>query len=98
MFCFLARSPVFSHINASLQGLTTIRAFGAQEILRKEFDRHQDLHSSAFYMFMGCNRTFGFWLDMFCVLYIGIVTLSFFCFGNGKASAFTHKLAISLQV
>lgn len=79
-----ARSPVFSHINASLQGLTTIRAFGAQEILRKEFDKHQDLHSSAFYMFMGCNMTFGFWLDFFCVFYIALVTLSFFFMGNGK--------------
>ncbi|CAG9825399.1 unnamed protein product [Phaedon cochleariae] len=76
------RSPVFSHIHASLQGLTTIRAFEAQEILRKEFDRHQDLHSSAFYFFVCCTRTFGFWLDLLCVAYIAIVTLSFFFMGN----------------
>ncbi|RZC36351.1 multidrug resistance-associated protein, partial [Asbolus verrucosus] len=76
------RSPVFTHMTASLQGLTTIRAFGAQEILRIEFDQHQDLHSSAFYMFLGCNRTFGFWLDLHCVIYIALVTLSFLFIGN----------------
>ncbi|XP_030747810.1 probable multidrug resistance-associated protein lethal(2)03659 [Sitophilus oryzae] len=76
------RSPVFSHINASLQGLTTIRAFGAQDILRDEFDTYQDVHSSAFYMFLCCNQTFGFWLDFHCIIYAALVTLSFFFMGN----------------
>ncbi|KAF2886638.1 hypothetical protein ILUMI_19535, partial [Ignelater luminosus] len=78
----ITRSPVFSHLNASLQGLTTIRAFGAQKILKKEFDDHQDFHSSVWYLFLSCSRAFGFWLDFICVIYIGIVTFSFFFMKN----------------
>ncbi|VEN34161.1 unnamed protein product [Callosobruchus maculatus] len=94
------RSPVFSHIHASLQGLTTIRAFEAQEILKQEFDRHQDLHSSAFYLFLGCTRTFGFWLDLLCVVYIGMVTLSFFFFkqetyGGNVGLAITQAISLT---
>lgn len=40
-----ARSPVFSHLSSSLQGLWTIRAFGAEQRFQKAFDAHQDLHS-----------------------------------------------------
>lgn len=77
-----ARSPIYSHLGASLTGLSTIRAFGAEEILIKEFDNLQDMNSSAFYLFISTSRAFGFWLDIFCVVYIGIVTLSFFVMGS----------------
>lgn len=44
-FPFVARSPVFSHLSSSLQGLWTIRALKAEERFQKLFDAHQDLHS-----------------------------------------------------
>ncbi|XP_036105449.1 multidrug resistance-associated protein 4 isoform X2 [Molossus molossus] len=40
------RSPVFSHLSASLQGLWTIRAYKTEERFQELFDAHQDLHSA----------------------------------------------------
>ncbi|KAH0544123.1 probable multidrug resistance-associated protein lethal(2)03659 [Cotesia glomerata] len=73
----ITRSPVFNHLSATLHGLSTIRSFNAEEILIKEFDHHQDLHSSAWYIFIASSRSFGFWLDIFCLLYVTCVTMSF---------------------
>lgn len=83
-FC-IAKSPVFTHINASMQGITTIRAFGVEHLLSKEFDVHQDTHSSAYFTFMGCTRTFAFWIDSLSAIYIVIVTYSLVLFFDGKS-------------
>ncbi|XP_060873079.1 ATP-binding cassette sub-family C member 4-like isoform X2 [Metopolophium dirhodum] len=79
----ITRSPVFTHLNATLQGLTTIRAFDAEQILTSEFDNHQDLHSSAWYLFISLSRGFAFWLDIICLLYVSAITFSFVAIGNG---------------
>lgn len=93
----VSRSPVFGHLNASIQGLTTIRAFKAEKILREEFDNHQDLHSSAWYLFIASSRAFGFWLDVVCLVYIGMVTLSFLVLG-GENFGGNVGLAISQAI
>ncbi|XP_058839982.1 ATP-binding cassette sub-family C member 4-like [Topomyia yanbarensis] len=78
----LTRSPIFSHANASFQGLTTIRAFEAEKILAYEFDKHQDLNTSAWYLFLATTRAFALWLELVCVLYIAAVTFSFLMMEN----------------
>ncbi|KAH8359400.1 hypothetical protein KR093_006524 [Drosophila rubida] len=74
----VARSPIYSHLSASLNGLPTIRALGAQKTLIAEFDNLQDLHSSGYYTFLSTNRAFGYYLDLFCSLYIVIIILNYF--------------------
>ena len=76
-------------MHASMQGLVTIRTFNVQTTLQKEFDYHQNLHSSAFYLFMTCNRAFGFWLDMSCVFYTIVVITATMLTGK-KHPVHTH--------
>ncbi|XP_050665873.1 probable multidrug resistance-associated protein lethal(2)03659 isoform X2 [Leptidea sinapis] len=72
----ITRSPVFNHVNATILGLPIIRSFGAETLLAQEFDRHQDLHSAAWYLFITCSRAFGYFLDVVCLLFIICVTFS----------------------
>ncbi|XP_054915035.1 multidrug resistance-associated protein 4 isoform X2 [Poeciliopsis prolifica] len=68
------RSPVFSHLSSSLQGLWTIRAFGAEERFQNAFDAHQNLHSEAFFLFLTTSRWFAVRLDGMCSIFVTITT------------------------
>ncbi|XP_029303230.1 LOW QUALITY PROTEIN: multidrug resistance-associated protein 4-like [Cottoperca gobio] len=68
------RSPVFSHLSSSLQGLWTIRALRAEERLTKAFDAHQDLHSEAWFLFLMTSRWFALHLDSICSIFVTFVT------------------------
>nr|XP_023023834.1 probable multidrug resistance-associated protein lethal(2)03659 isoform X1 [Leptinotarsa decemlineata]XP_023023843.1 probable multidrug resistance-associated protein lethal(2)03659 isoform X1 [Leptinotarsa decemlineata] len=96
----ITRSPMYTHLTASLQGVTTIRAFGAENILTKEFDNFQDAYTSAYFMFLTANRGFGFWLDMHCVLYVGLVLISILfiqseSFGGNVGLSLTQAMGLS---
>ncbi|XP_077301221.1 putative multidrug resistance-associated protein lethal(2)03659 [Arctopsyche grandis] len=74
----ISRSPAFTHVNATMNGLDTIRSSFSQKMLIKEFDRFMDLHTSVWTMILNTNRAFALWMDIVCCLYIAIVTFSFF--------------------
>uniref|UniRef100_A0A8B9U939 Cystic fibrosis transmembrane conductance regulator n=1 Tax=Anas zonorhyncha TaxID=75864 RepID=A0A8B9U939_9AVES len=67
------RSPVFSHLSSSLQGLWTIRALKAEERFQKLFDAHQDLHSEAWFLFLTTSRWFAVRLDAICAIFVVVV-------------------------
>ncbi|CAG9767682.1 unnamed protein product [Ceutorhynchus assimilis] len=101
----IMRSPVFTHLNATLNGLTTIRAFKAERILRDEFDRHQDYHTSAWFMFIAASSSFGFYMDLLCFAFITLITFSFLVFsedidmtGGDVGLAITQAISLSMMV
>ena len=69
-----ARSPVFTHMSSTLNGLATLRVHQSQVNFQQTFDDLQDVHSSAWYLFLSSARWFGQWLDWICVTYVTCVT------------------------
>uniref|UniRef100_A0A674EZC4 Multidrug resistance-associated protein 4 n=1 Tax=Salmo trutta TaxID=8032 RepID=A0A674EZC4_SALTR len=66
------RSPVFSHLSSSLQGLWTIRAFRAEERFQNTFDAHQDLHTESWFLFLVTSRWFALRLDGICAAFVTV--------------------------
>lgn len=91
----ITRSPVFTHLSDSLSGLVTIRASGQQEVVRKEFDTHQDLHTSAWFHYIATATAFGFWLDILSAIFVTLVTFSFLVLGGETLGGANVGLAIS---
>ena len=84
----VARSPVFSHLSASLQGLCTIRAFNAETIFTREFDSHQDLHTEGWFLFLACSRWFSMRIDFLCACFTTAVAFSCVLAEDSKFNTF----------
>ncbi|KXJ21567.1 Multidrug resistance-associated protein 4 [Exaiptasia diaphana] len=64
------RSPVYSHISASIDGLITIRAFEAEARFISTYYDYLDFHSSSYFLFLTTQRWLGFRLDIICALFM----------------------------
>ncbi|XP_061382806.1 ATP-binding cassette subfamily C member 4 isoform X2 [Danaus plexippus] len=89
------RSPVFSHMSATLNGISTIRSSGAQQRLIQEFDHFQDIHTSTWSSYLASGVTLGFWLDFICVIYLAIVIVAFLVIDSKTIFSGNVGLAIS---
>uniref|UniRef100_A0A0U9HY72 Putative ABCC protein n=1 Tax=Chrysomela populi TaxID=154003 RepID=A0A0U9HY72_CHRPP len=67
------RSPIIGHLNSTMEGLTTIRAYRAQDILKFEFDKHQDLYTSAYFTSVCAIGAFSLYMDVFSAIYEAFV-------------------------
>ncbi|XP_034938713.1 multidrug resistance-associated protein 4-like [Chelonus insularis] len=91
----VTKSPVFSHVNSSLSGLTTIRSSKSQELVRKEFDSFQNVHSSACSTVIFTSAWFGLWLDVVTILFVTLITYCFIIFHSEYTYAGSVGLALS---
>ncbi|XP_053354043.1 multidrug resistance-associated protein 4 isoform X1 [Clarias gariepinus] len=91
------RSPVFSHLSSSLQGLSTIRAFKAEERFQQTFDSYQDVHSEACFLFLTTSRWFAVRLDGMCSVFVTITAFGCLLLRN-SLEAGAVGLALSYAV
>lgn len=80
---------MIGYLNATLEGLSTVRAAENQTIFREEFDKHQNHFTSTNFMFICSTRAFGLWLDLMACVYVTLVVLKFVFFPNGKVLYFS---------
>lgn len=88
--CFLGRSPVFSHLTSTINGLATIRARNIQQELTHEFDELQDVHSSVWHLALTSNEACGLWMDCVSTAFVAAVTFSFIILYESKALSHRH--------
>ena len=70
-FCFLAaRSPLYSHISATIQGLLTIRTYGEEDEFMKKLHCYMNEHSKGWHAKLSASRWFGLRLDMIGQLFV----------------------------
>lgn len=87
----LGRSPIFSHTNATISGLATIRTFKSHDVVIQEFNSLQNSNTSVCFLFNSLSRALALWLEVICVFYMAIVLLIFFVFEKGKLKIFMKK-------
>ena len=78
VFAFLVKSPIFSYVNATLNGLPTIRSSGIEieKLMRKRFDELQDRHSGTWYLFLTCVTAFAVVADLIMCLFLACICFS----------------------
>lgn len=77
-----------------MNGLSTVRAFNKQEILREEFDYFQDMHSACWFMNITSTTVFGLSLDTLWTIYLACIVFYYMLF---DVSAAADKIGLAIS-
>ncbi|KAI1315767.1 hypothetical protein EDD11_000370 [Mortierella claussenii] len=70
------RSPIYSQLSETLDGLTSVRAFGVGERFMGRFVDAQEANGRAFFAYLICARWLGFRLDALSALFLGVTAVA----------------------
>ena len=63
----IARSPLYSHISTTIQGLPTIRSYKMESMAMKQFHQYQNEHTQGSHLYNACARWFSVRVDLLIV-------------------------------
>ncbi|KAF9426815.1 hypothetical protein BGZ94_005973 [Podila epigama] len=88
------RSPIYSQLSETLDGLTSVRAFGVGERFMSRFVDAQEANGRAFFAYLICARWLGFRLDALSALFLGITAVACVLVRDSQEAAYVG-LALS---
>ncbi|XP_067948420.1 ATP-binding cassette sub-family C member 5-like [Watersipora subatra] len=91
----VTRSPLFSHVATTVQGLGTIRAYKKEEQFFREFNRLQDRNNMALFLFQTAMRWSAVRLDILSLLVVLATALFIAFMPEGLIPASYAALALS---
>ncbi|CAM9767000.1 unnamed protein product, partial [Ectocarpus sp. 12 AP-2014] len=83
----VTRSPVYSQLSETLDGLVTIRAFGKQHRFLSQFTERVNLNTRAYFAWVYTGRWLGFRMDM-----VVIIVLTASCFFSVAVNEYSSSV------
>lgn len=90
------RNPLYSHISATIQGLTTIRAYSAEDRFRHMYHVYQDDHTATWFLFQAGSRWLGSRLDFMCAMFTVVVAITPLLMAEGGISVSAGVVGLAL--
>ncbi|KAI8907576.1 P-loop containing nucleoside triphosphate hydrolase protein [Powellomyces hirtus] len=69
----ITRSPVYSNISSTIEGLSTVRAMAQQEAFKANFVKLLNDNTAKYFIWLSCTRWLGFRLDVGSAAFLAIV-------------------------
>lgn len=93
------RSPIYSHVSATIEGLSVIRALRKQNQFTNKFESLVDSHSAPNFLYHCTTRWLSTRMDILCVLVSLLAAIFAICTRNSVGAAFAGlALVLSMQV
>ncbi|KAF9062353.1 P-loop containing nucleoside triphosphate hydrolase protein [Rhodocollybia butyracea] len=93
----VAKAPVLGHFGATIAGLTSIRAYGAEAMVKNQLIEHIDKYSRSARIFYNLQRWMALRMHIISALFIGLLTWYLVYMKNDTASntGFSINMAVT---
>ena len=93
----VTRTPIYSHLNATIHGLKVIRSYHVEDLCSEEFLRHMDENTRVDFMTIVKDRWAAMRFDGICCVFLTMVTILGLVVRMYQHSFSTADIALTLS-